>query len=55
MQLLVDVREFSENKEIPSTCSTPLFCFYTPWQRQNTRCFMMFSGGIEMEQWGIMG
>ena len=28
MQLLVDVGESSENKEIPSTCSTPLMFLY---------------------------
>ena len=28
-----------------------MFHFYTPWQCQKTLGFLMFSGGIEMEQW----
>ena len=26
-----------------------MFHFYTPWQRQKTKGFLMFSGGIEVE------
>ena len=29
--------------------------FYTPWKRQKSKGFLMFSGGIEMEDWAKMG
>ena len=29
--------------------------FYTPWKRQKTKDFLMFSGGIEMEHRASMG
>ena len=29
--------------------------FYTPWKRQKSKSFLMFSGGIEMEDWAKMG
>ena len=29
----------------------PLVYFYTPWKHQKTFCFLMFSGGIERDQW----
>ena len=28
-----------------------MFYFYTPWKRQQTKGFLAFSGGIEMEHW----
>ena len=33
----------------------PLVSFYTPWKQQKTRSFLMFSGGIERDQWHEMG
>ena len=30
----------------------PLDSFCTPWKPQKTKGFLMFSGGIEKEQWG---
>ena len=32
-----------------------MFHFYIPWKRKNTKGFLMFSGGIEMENWAKMG
>ena len=32
----------------------PLFSFYTSWKHQKTKGFLMFSGGIEREQWQEM-
>ena len=32
-----------------------MFHFYTPWKHQKTSGFLMFSGGIEVEQWLKMG
>ena len=29
--------------------------FYTPWKYQKTRCFLMFSGGLERNQLNEMG
>ena len=29
----------------------PVFHLYTPWKRQKTKGFLVFSGGIEMEHW----
>ena len=31
----------------------PMFHFYTPWKRQKTSGFLMFSLGIEKEHWTI--
>ena len=28
--------------------------FYTPWKRQKPKSFLIFSRGIEMEQWAKM-
>ena len=28
-----------------------MFHFYTPWKRQKTFGFLLFSDGIEMEHW----
>ena len=33
----------------------PLVSFYIPWKLQKTRGFLMFSGGIEKDQWHEMG
>ena len=33
----------------------PLISFYTPRKHQKTRGFLMFSGGIERDQWHEMG
>ena len=33
----------------------PLVSFYTPRKRQKTKDFLMFSGGIERDQWHEMG
>ena len=33
----------------------PLGSFYTPGKYQKTRGFLMFSGGIETDQWHEMG
>ena len=41
-----------------SICVThfiPLVSFYTPWKHQKTRGFLMFSGGLERDQWHEMG
>ena len=32
----------------------PLISFYTPWKHQKTRVFLMFSEGIESNQWHEM-
>ena len=29
----------------------PMSSFYTPWQHQKTKGFLVFSGGIRMEHW----
>ena len=29
----------------------PMFPFYTPWKHQKTSGFLMFAGGIEVEDW----
>ena len=29
--------------------------FHTPWKRQETKCFLTFSGGMEMKHWANMG
>ena len=34
-----------------STHFTLLVCIYTPWKHQKTSGFLMFSGGIERDQW----
>ena len=34
---------------------SPMFYFYTPWKRQKTFGFQMFSGGIEMGHWAKLG
>ena len=34
---------------------SPVSHFYTPWKRQKTFGFLMFSGGIEMWHWTKMG
>ena len=28
-----------------------LVCLYIPWKHQKTKDFLMFSGGIEKDQW----
>ena len=33
----------------------PLVSFDTPWKHQRTKGFLMFSGGIEKDQWHEMG
>ena len=33
------------------THSIPLVSFYTPWKNQKIPGFLMFSGGLEREQW----
>ena len=33
----------------------PLVSFYTPWKHQKTSGFLMFSGGIERDQWHEIG
>ena len=33
----------------------PMFYFYTPWNRQKTKGFLTYSGGIEMEHWSKNG
>ena len=32
-----------------------LISLYTPWKPQKTSGFLMFSGGLEREQWHEMG
>ena len=32
-----------------------LLFFYTPWKHKKPRGFLMFSGGIERDQWHEMG
>ena len=32
-----------------------MLLFYTPWKHQKTFGFLVFSGGIEMENWPEMG
>ena len=38
-----------------STHFWPMFPFYTPWKHQNTKRFLVFSGGINWEYWLEMG
>ena len=38
-----------------STHFSPIFYIYTPWKRQKTKGFLMFSGGVEMKLWAKMG
>ena len=33
----------------------PLASFYTPWRHQKISGFLMFSGGIERDQWHKIG
>ena len=33
----------------------PQISFYTPWNHQKTRAFLMFSGGAVRQQWHEMG
>ena len=33
----------------------PLVSFDTPWKHQKTNAFLMFSGGVERDQWHEMG
>ena len=33
----------------------PLFSFYSPWKHEETVSFLMFSEGIEIDQWYEMG
>ena len=33
----------------------PLVFLYTPWKHQKTSAFLMFSGGIERDQWHEIG
>ena len=33
---------------------SPVFHFYTPWKRQETKGSVTYSGGIEMEHWAKM-
>ena len=33
----------------------PLFSFDNPWKHQKTKGFLMFSGGIERDQWHEKG
>ena len=33
----------------------PLASIYTPWKHKKTGDFLMFSGGIERDQWHEMG
>ena len=37
------------------TRSSPMFHFYTPWKRHETKGLLAFSGVIEMEHWAEMG
>ena len=32
----------------------PVLSFYTPWKHQETFGFLMFSGGVESDQWHDM-
>ena len=34
---------------------SPMLHFYTPWKRQKTFDFLMFSGGIEIGHWDKIG
>ena len=34
---------------------SPMFHFYTPWKRHETKGLLAFSGVIEMEHWAEMG
>ena len=40
---------------LPLDHSMSLASFYTPWKHQKTSGFLMFSGGIERDQWHEMG
>ena len=54
MQYLVEkhfLPFFSQNL----THFMPLVFLYTPWKHQKTSAFLMFSGGIERDQWHEIG
>ena len=38
----------------PLTRLMPVVLFYTPWNHQKTRVFLMFSGIMEKDQWHQM-
>ena len=48
-------------QELPVACYhnlthfSPVSHSYTPWKRQKTKGFLMFSGGIEMWHWNKIG
>ena len=52
--LLLETNEPSSFHSSLSTHFSPLGSFYTPWKHQKTRGFLMFSGGVEREQWHEM-
>ena len=44
-------RSLSKNSRITLTYFMPLVSFYTPEKHQKTRGILIFSGGIERDQW----
>ena len=48
------VKMFRKGMLVSLSHYMPLFSFYTSWKHQKTRGFLMFSGGIEREQWHEM-
>ena len=38
-----------------SSAVAPLLYFYTPWKREKTKVFLIFSKGIEMKLWAKIG
>ena len=45
------IETYSNNKRGNLTHFNPIFHFHTPSKRQETFDFLIFSGGIEMENW----
>ena len=44
-------RETIPWSRIPLTNFMPLVSFYTPWKHKKSFDFLLFSGGIETDQW----
>ena len=53
--ILIPASTFRESCKIFLTHFMPLISFDTPRKHQNTRGFLMFSWGIERDQWYEMG
>ena len=52
---MIDASIMKELNLLPLDHSMSLASFYTPWKHQKTSGFLMFSGGIERDQWHEMG